>query len=175
MECLRRYAVLALAFSALGCGDSGLPWDPGAQDKDPFVDPCNPLPANDAPERATLMRLDEEVVGTYCKAGGPPRLWFRVEGQFEDMERVRLQVRFGRGAEAEDLDFRVGILDGENVRSTLVAGSCSNAAGLSEECIVELDTAQPATELYVRGTAGTLAESELFYVKVTRAPAPVMP
>lgn len=153
----------------------------GARDSGSVVDPCEQAPLNRSPAEAVGLELNVEQVGSYCRMSGVGTLWWKVPDTFPAAGcassptpagcRWRLQVHFESGTEAEDLDFRLGVLnaEGTGLNGQTVLGGCRQAAGQDEDCVVllpERDT--PYDGLYVAGWANTReVRGEVFRLRVT--------
>jgi hypothetical protein len=138
------------------------------------VDPCNPQPTNWTSGEAQQLLPGEWNTNSYCRLPGKSRLFFTVPGTLPAGSRWRLEVDYLRGGQAEDLDWRIGALNGagDGVSFTPVAGSCAQPAGQNENCVVQLPDSETNGVWAVGYAATDTVEGEAFRIKMTRQPDP---
>lgn len=170
-----RLVLLGATLLASGCGGSleEALFGPARQEDDLLA--CSPLPENGSPDTAEVMEVGTPYHTRLCPIEGPNNGWWKMEGQFEDGQRFRLNVAFDRGRDAEDIDFDIGRRSGNSVSSRHINGSCTNPPGQDENCLVELEMQDPVTELYVVGRSLGFAERETFVISVTSVANPNNP
>lgn len=134
------------------------------------MDPCQDVPDNGTAGTASQLLPNEDNVARYCRGVSKGTQWWTLPGSYPGASRWRLQVRFDRGSRAEDLDFRMGVLNsaGNGVDGRVTLGGCGQAAGQTEDCVLDLPARDtPYDALFVLGWPATpQTEREVFRIRV---------